>query len=90
MSYDSWKTTDPRDSEPDYDTREELDDWDRADLDEAEIEFLDERADERAEDEADKRADTFRRGVAALREAKFWQHVNALALEFPEFRIEVV
>jgi hypothetical protein len=36
MSYDSWKTTDPRDSEPDYDVptndRDEVDDSERADM----------------------------------------------------------
>ena len=94
MSYDSWKTTDPRDEEPDYDVREELDDCDRADMDDAEIEYLEDRERERAEDRADIRQAeldaTFRRGVATLREAKFWQDVNNLALEFPEFRIEVV
>jgi hypothetical protein len=60
MSYDAWKTTDPRDSEPDWDgvqnMRDELDDLDRAMLD----------------------------------EAKFWQDVNNLSIEFPDLAIVVI
>jgi hypothetical protein len=79
MNYDDWKTTDPRDSEPDYDSREELDDYDRADLDEGEIEYLEDRQRERDEDSAD-----------VLQAIAFWHAVNALAIEYPAFTVSVV
>lgn len=77
MSYDSWKTTEPAELQdalsPDYDVREELDDYDRADLSDEEIAYIEERQAER---------DT-------LGEIAFWKAVNDLAIEFPEFTVTV-
>jgi hypothetical protein len=83
MNYDDWKTTDPRDSEPDYDVREELDDWDRADLDEDELDYYEDRAEERERERNEDRADT-------LQAIAFWHAVNALAIEYPTFTVSVV
>ena len=97
MNYDDWKTTDPRDNEPDYDAREELDDYDRADLSDEEIAYLDERFEERSRNRqaAKDRAfvescnDNHKLGLQIEAEIAFWHAVNALAIEFPEFTIEV-